>query len=44
MLLFVPPSRRGSVRRALKHLLHVPFDFEGQGSQVIVYRPEGELE
>lgn len=40
MLLFVPPSKRRSVRAALKDLLHVPFDFEGQGSQVIVYRPE----
>ncbi|MFA5140190.1 MAG: kinase [Elusimicrobiota bacterium] len=43
MLLFVPPCKRRSVRKALKDLLHVPFSFESQGSQVIVYRPEEKL-
>ena len=35
LLLFVPPENRGAVRTALKHLLHVPFQFEHSGSQII---------
>ena len=47
LLLFVPPARRRSVREALGRLIHVPFRFEGNGSQVIFYDPEedfGELD
>jgi D-glycero-alpha-D-manno-heptose-7-phosphate kinase len=40
MLLFVPPEQRGQVREALKSLVHVPFRFEGHGSQIIFYDPE----
>jgi D-glycero-alpha-D-manno-heptose-7-phosphate kinase len=35
MLLFVPPSRHNAVRRRLNKLLHVPFEFEFNGSQII---------
>lgn len=35
LLLFVPPECRSSVKTALKHLLHVPFEFENSGSQII---------
>lgn len=40
MLLFVPPERKGQVREGLKNLVHVPFRFEGHGSQIIFYDPE----
>ena len=40
LLLFVPPERQSGVREKLDRLLHVPFAFEGSGSQVIFYDPE----
>ena len=39
LLLFVEPDRRESVRRALGHLLHVPFDLDHAGSQIIFSNP-----
>ena len=35
MLLFVPPERQKAVRERLRGLIHVPFKFEFQGSQII---------
>lgn len=40
MLLFVPPERQVAVREALGSLLHVPFSFENNGSQIIFYDVE----
>jgi D-glycero-alpha-D-manno-heptose-7-phosphate kinase len=40
LLVFAPPERRRDVRQALSHLLHVPFDFEPSGSQIVLYDPE----
>jgi D-glycero-alpha-D-manno-heptose-7-phosphate kinase len=37
MLLFVPPADQPEVREKLNTLLHVPFNFEKAGSQVIFY-------
>jgi D-glycero-alpha-D-manno-heptose-7-phosphate kinase len=37
MLLFVPPRKQRQVRKALDKFLHVPFNFETLGSQIIVY-------
>jgi D-glycero-alpha-D-manno-heptose-7-phosphate kinase len=37
MLLFVPPEKQMKVREKLKKLIHVPFKFEGGGSQIIFY-------
>ena len=37
MLLFVPPQDQPEVREKLNTLLHVPFNFEKAGSQVIFY-------
>jgi D-glycero-alpha-D-manno-heptose-7-phosphate kinase len=37
MLLFVPPQHQPAVREKLTKLLHVPFNFENAGSQVIFY-------
>jgi D-glycero-alpha-D-manno-heptose-7-phosphate kinase len=40
MLLFVPLERKQQVREKLNSLVHVPFRFEGSGSQIIFYDPE----
>ncbi|RMF06622.1 MAG: kinase [Candidatus Neomarinimicrobiota bacterium] len=39
MLLFVPPEAREAVRQTLKSLIHVPFRFEFNGSQIVFYDP-----
>jgi D-glycero-alpha-D-manno-heptose-7-phosphate kinase len=39
MLLFVEPSKQLAVKQALNHLIHVPFEFESFGSQIIYYQP-----
>jgi D-glycero-alpha-D-manno-heptose-7-phosphate kinase len=44
MLFFVPPENREALRLRLKRLLCVPFAFSKNGSQVIVYEPEGEYD
>jgi D-glycero-alpha-D-manno-heptose-7-phosphate kinase len=40
MLFFVRPEKREKVREALHFLLHVPFRFDGLGSQVVYYTEE----
>lgn len=39
MLLFAPPVAQPAIRRALDGLIHVPFQFESSGSQIIFYDP-----
>jgi D-glycero-alpha-D-manno-heptose-7-phosphate kinase len=39
LLLFVPPDKQPAVVQALDGLLHVPFEFEPAGSQIIFYEP-----
>lgn len=39
LLLFVPPELQEAVRKRLKSLLEVPFQFETSGSTVIFYEP-----
>jgi D-glycero-alpha-D-manno-heptose-7-phosphate kinase len=41
LLLFVKPSLQSQVRERLKHLIHVPFEFENSGSRVVLYQPNG---
>ncbi|MDB5763980.1 MAG: galactokinase/mevalonate kinase protein [Herminiimonas sp.] len=41
LLLFVKPELQAQVRERLKHLIHVPFKFEGSGSRVVLYQPNG---
>jgi D-glycero-alpha-D-manno-heptose-7-phosphate kinase len=41
MLLFVRPEERAAVREALGHLISVPVRFEGSGSRVVLYQPNG---
>jgi D-glycero-alpha-D-manno-heptose-7-phosphate kinase len=40
MLLFVPPERQDSVRQALNKLIHVPFSFDYNGSQIVYFQHE----
>jgi D-glycero-alpha-D-manno-heptose-7-phosphate kinase len=40
MLLFVRPSDRERVKERLNQLIHVPFNFESQGSQIIFFDRE----
>ncbi len=37
LLLFVPPSRQARVMKKFNKLIHVPFKFEHEGSQIIVF-------
>ncbi len=39
LLLYVERARQPAVRRALSHLLHVPFDLDHSGSQIIFSNP-----
>lgn len=41
LLLFVKPELQAKVREHLKHLIHVPVRFEGAGSRVVLYQPNG---
>ena len=40
LVLFVPPAKQAEVKRELNHLIHVPFEFEFSGSQIIFFDPE----
>jgi len=40
MLLFVPPEKQADITLALGGLIHVPFNFENSGSQIIFFEPE----
>ena len=44
LLLFVPPKRRADVIDALSGCIHVPFEFEAAGSQIIFYEPGTDYE
>ena len=39
LLLYVERDRQPAVRQALSHLLHVPFDLDHSGSQIIFSNP-----
>jgi D-glycero-alpha-D-manno-heptose-7-phosphate kinase len=41
MLLFVPPALQQAVRSRLAKLIHVPFQFESDGSRIVLYQPNG---
>lgn len=40
LLLFVPPKKQKKVRASLNKLIHVPFGFEREGSQIIFFDPQ----
>ncbi len=39
LVIFAEPEKHSAIRLALRNLLHVPFQFEHQGSSIIVYEP-----
>lgn len=41
LVLFVPAEAQPAVRKALERLIHVPFQFENDGSRVVLYQPNG---
>lgn len=40
LLFYVQPEKQESVMKAMNGLLHIPFEFENSGTQVIYYSPE----
>lgn len=44
LLFFVPPEKQARVKKALNRLIHVPFEFEFSGSQIIFYDPGEDYE
>ena len=40
LLFYVPESRRNDVKKALRNLIHVPFKFDDQGCQMVMYAPK----
>lgn len=40
LLLFVPPDRQAAVKQKLNRLVHVPFQFEQNGSQIMLFDPD----
>lgn len=41
LLLFAPPENQPRVKEQLKDLIHVPIRFEGTGSKIVLYQPNG---
>ncbi len=41
ILFIVEPDQREAVRERLKHLIHVSFDFDTEGSKIVLYQPNG---
>ena len=41
ILFLVEPGKQERVRKRLKHLLQVTFDFEPDGSKIVLYQPDG---
>jgi len=40
MLVFAPPEKHSAIENKLKDLLRVPFEFENQGSQIVMFQPD----
>ncbi len=40
LLFYVPVETQGEVKKALKDMLYVPFNFENDGTKIIFYEPE----
>lgn len=40
LLFYVPKEKQGAVRAALKDQLHVPFQFENEGTKIVFYQAE----
>ena len=40
LLLFVPPKKQSAVIEKLRNLVHIPFQIESNGSQIIFYQAQ----
>ncbi len=40
LLFYVQPEKQKAVRRAMKDLMHIPFEFDNSGAEIIFYNPE----
>ena len=40
MLFFAPPQNHAAIENKLQDLLRVPFEFENQGSQIVMFQPD----
>lgn len=40
LIFYVQPERQKAVRRAMKDLMYIPFEFDNEGSTIIHYSPE----
>lgn len=40
ILFYVPDEHRRDVKKALRNLIHVPFKFDDQGCQIVMYAPK----
>jgi len=40
MLIFAAPEKHSTIENKLKDLLKVPFEFENQGSQIVMFQPD----
>ncbi len=41
LLLYVKPEFQTKVKESLRHLIHVPFQFESSGTKIVLYQPSG---
>ena len=41
ILFFADPDKHETIKNRLNNLVHVPFQFEDSGSQVVLYQPNG---
>lgn len=44
LLFYVPGSKKENVKKALHDLLYVPFEFEGEGTQIVYYKAEDDYD
>ena len=40
MLFFAKPEHHAKIKNELKHFIHVPFEFDNNGAQIIHYSPK----
>jgi hypothetical protein len=41
MFFFAPPEAHARIKARLGGLVHVPFEFDADGSRVVLYQPNG---
>jgi D-glycero-alpha-D-manno-heptose-7-phosphate kinase len=41
IVFLVEPHKRAAVRERLDRLIHVTFDFDSEGSKIVLYQPDG---